>query len=63
MSKESVEEFLARGGEITHVPRGLGKETLKVVRANDGRRVYADGVIDFQSYVKRSENFTERSKE
>lgn len=45
MDKESVEEFLARGGKINFIPRGQGKEQIRLKRngSSKERAVYVTG--------------------
>ena len=45
MERETVEQFLARGGKIQHIPRGEGKEQIKLKRSgkSDERVVYVTG--------------------
>ena len=44
MSKETVEEYLARGGEITEVPFGVSgdKKIMLIANGNTSRARYAD---------------------
>ena len=43
--KETVEEFLARGGEIQIIPRGEGKDQIRMRRSTQSkdRMVYEKG--------------------
>ena len=40
--KESVGEFLARGGKITSIPFGVSGETARAVRADSSRLRWDD---------------------
>jgi hypothetical protein len=43
--KETVEQYLARGGKIQTIPRGQGKEQIRLVRngSSKERAVYVTG--------------------